>query len=55
MTLRVALLLLEGPSNNGMKKNEEIGIAILHCQSLEGISHLPLLHLSQMSKTILLR
>ncbi|OPJ69690.1 hypothetical protein AV530_012678 [Patagioenas fasciata monilis] len=35
MTVQLASLLLEGPSNNGMKKNEEIGVSILHCQSLE--------------------
>lgn len=48
MTLQLAPLLLERASNNGMKKNEENGIAVLHCQSLEVFLHL-LLHLPQVS------
>lgn len=67
MTVQLASLLLEGPSNNGMKKNEEIGVSILHCQSSElwwvvcflflllVLSFFSLLHLPQVSKTFLLR
>jgi len=54
MTLQLGALLLKGPGNNGMKKNKETGIAILQCQSLEIFVH-HILHLAQVSKTILLR